>query len=46
MGFDFESFMERLVFNADNHTKDPDTSLRDIVTVEKALELHISRFWE
>lgn len=39
-----EQVMQTKVFSADAHTKGD--TLADVVTVGKALELHVSRYWE
>lgn len=40
----FKEIMEEQLFDADKHTKNE--SIRQWVTVEKAIELHVSMYWE
>jgi hypothetical protein len=41
-----KEIMDTRLFDADLHNKEPEESLRHLVTVGKALELHTSRYWE
>ena len=41
-----KEIMDSRLFDADLHNTEPEESLRKLVTIGKALELHTSRYWE